>query len=472
MAERSPGRSRYLYLCGLIAESIATAAVVWGIGALFFYLKSDSATCAMGLLLSVLLVSTFRRPLPAVVAAIAATLTFSWYFIEYIGSLVIRTPEGWIAFLAMLGAALIGSFLSVRASQRAAEAERRRNEIEKLHLLETRLLTTVTAPEAAQAAAVAVMELFAPVGVAIQLGSACYKAGDVTGNPVSVTILNRGSQSQEQDGSLEFYGDALSAELRSALASIIDLVIARARSSDERNRIEVEKKNWELRSTVLNALAHDFKTPLTSIRVAASALSEAAPTRSDGDRELARVIDEEASRLSRQIRESLDLARLREHQISPRFEPCRIADVVQAAASWARRYGGRRPIDVNLPDNSPITFGDRFMLEQMLIQVMDNAVKYSAAGSRVEIDAIHSSEDIVISIRNDGSEIPESERQAIFDPFFRGARDRKAVEGTGLGLSIARTIAEAHGGRFWLADASVGPVFCFALPASPAAADN
>jgi len=111
--------------------------------------------------------------------------------------------------------------------------------------------------------------------------------------------------------------------------------------------------------------------------------------------------------------------------------------------------------------------GDRFLFEQMIGQILDNAWKYAAAGSRVWISAWQENSEIILTIRNEGPQIPEEERTLIFDRFYRGARSRASVEGTGLGLAIAKTIAEVHGGRVWLQSAEEGPEFCFALPAEP-----
>jgi two-component system sensor histidine kinase KdpD len=129
----------------------------------------------------------------------------------------------------------------------------------------------------------------------------------------------------------------------------------------------------------------------------------------------------------------------------------------------SRQLGGRKFI-IEIPEDLPPITGDSFLLEQMLLQVVDNAWKYSRPGTPIRISCVLASGNIVLTVCNEGSEIPEEERERIFDKFYRGSRDRGVVEGTGMGLVIARTIAEAYQGKIWLDMEPEGPAFRFALP--------
>jgi two-component system sensor histidine kinase KdpD len=253
--------------------------------------------------------------------------------------------------------------------------------------------------------------------------------------------------------------------VRSALVNLLGLVLDRAAAAEERTRIESAQRGEELRNTILNALAHNFRTPLTCIKAAASMMrgSDGAP--GTYSQELVEVIDEEADRLDALIRDSLDLARIQSRQVNPRVEDCSIAVVVAGVLEKMKRYLTRQMVIVQMPDDLPAVRGDRFLLEQMVAQVLDNAWKYAAAGARIWVSAHHAGEEVILAIRNEGKQIPEEERDLVFHRFYRGARSRASIEGTGLGLAIARTIAEAHGGRVWLETATEGPIFRFALPA-------
>jgi two-component system sensor histidine kinase KdpD len=182
------------------------------------------------------------------------------------------------------------------------------------------------------------------------------------------------------------------------------------------------------------------------------------------ERELVVVIDEEADRLDRLIRESLDLAKLEARRENPLTEECRIPQIVERVVARMSRYFGRREFIIDVPEDLPPITGDSFLVEQMLVQVVDNAWKYSQPGAPIRISGAVSGASMVLTVWNGGSEIPESERDRIFDRFYRGSKDRHRVEGTGLGLAIARAIVEACEGKIWLDVEPLGPAFHFELP--------
>ncbi len=193
---------------------------------------------------------------------------------------------------------------------------------------------------------------------------------------MSLVRLNAGSP---QDV-LELYGLQPSEEVRNALSSMLSLVIERARSSEERARIEATQRGEELRSTVLNALAHNFKTPLTSIKAAASAMRGSGNISTPGERDLIAVIDEEADRLDQLIGESLNLARIEGRRANPRTEECLFPEIIERISRRVGRYLGRQELSlIDVSDDLPAIIGDKFLLEQMLIQVVDNALEVFAA---------------------------------------------------------------------------------------------
>jgi two-component system sensor histidine kinase KdpD len=369
----------------------------------------------------------------------------------------------------MLITAITGSQLSLSIQTRAAESERRRGEMERLQQLGAVLLSTDTVTEAASKALQEIVAQFGG-GAILRVDGipASFQAGitDHAGlaglamdlGPIVVLTPNR-------KGTLELYGMEPSIEVRSALVNLLGLVLDRAAAAEERTRIEAVQRGEELRNTILNALAHNFRTPLTCIKAAASMMRGSNGVPGTYSRELVEVIDEEADRLDALIRDSLDLARIQSRQVNPRVEDCSVAVVVSGVLERMKRYLARQLVIVHIPDDLPGVRGDRFLLEQMVTQVLDNAWKYAAAGARIWVSAHQAGSEVILAIRNEGNQIPEEERDLVFDRFYRGARSRVSIEGTGLGLAIARTIAEAHGGRVWLETAAEGPVFRFALPA-------
>jgi two-component system sensor histidine kinase KdpD len=394
-----------------------------------------------------------------------ASLAFSFYFIDEAGSFRLTTIEGSATFAAMALTALTGSRLSVLAQRRAREAIVRREEMERLNQLGRVLLAANSLAEASQDAVRKVVELFGLEGAVLRVAGAphAFQSGVTAGQSgaqVSIIPLDTDYGADV----LELHGTQPSEEVRNAIASMIRLVLERARSAEERAQMEAIRRGEELRTNVLNALAHNFRTPLTSIKAAASMLRLSGRIPSPHERDLVVVIDEEADRLNQLIRESLDLAKLEARRANPLTEECLIPEIVRRVASKMSRYFGRREFIIDLPEDIPPIMGDSFLFEQMLGQVVDNAWKYSPPGAPITISGVISGASIVLTVWNGGSEIPVDERDRIFDRFYRGSRDRHRVEGTGLGLAIARTIAEAYKGKVWLDVEPLGPAFRFELP--------
>lgn len=445
------------------AYVVAMVAVMWGTGWLFSWLGTTRSTAGMILLLEVLAIATRGDWILALLSSTAASLVFSFYFIE-----PPRTPrftttmQGVVSFGALALTAFIGSRLAVRAQQRAREAIARREEMEHLNQLGRVLLAANNLSKAANDVVRKLVELFHLQGAVLRVAGhpQAFQCGVTVPDMVSIVPLG----TENGADVLELHGAQPSEEVRNTIASMIRLVLERARGEEERAQIEIVRRSEELRTTVLNSLAHNFRTPLTSIKAAASMLRLSGRIPAVQERDLVVVIDEEADRLNQLIRESLDMAKLEARRANPLTEECSIPEIVRRVASRMSRYLGRREFIIEISEDLPPVMGDSFLFEQMLGQLLDNAWKYSQPGAPVKISALGSDASVILTVWNQGSQIPEEDRERIFDRFYRGSRDRHRVEGTGLGLAIARTIAEACGGKIWLEAEPMGPAFRLQLP--------
>jgi two-component system sensor histidine kinase KdpD len=395
----------------------------------------------------------------AIVASVSAALGFSWYFVDDSGSLAITTIEGELTFSMMTLTALLGSHLAIRAQERAAEAIRRREEMERLHQLGTALLASASVGAAAQNIVDQLVRLFSVRGAVLTIHgiTPVFSAG-VSRGPVETVLKEEGTRY-----ALDLYGQMPSAEVRSALRNLIDLVLDRARTAEQQTQLEATQRGEEFRKTVLNSLAHNFRTPLTSIKAAASILRSTRDVPKENARELATVIDEESDRLDQMIRESLDLARIEAQQASPRIEKCSLSDIVHSVSARVTRHLGDRQLMIDVPEDLPPVYGDCFLLEQMVMQVVDNAWKYSRPGSAIQLKGGLTEGGIYLEVLNEGPQIPRDEQERIFGKFYRGKQMKSKVEGTGMGLPIARSIAQAHAGQLELGSHPTGPLFRFKL---------
>jgi len=449
-----------------ILRIILTGCALWFCGAICRSLNWNRTTTALLLLLAVLSLATLRDRLLAIFGAIVASLSLEYYFIEHPENYQLSPARGIMMFASMLVTASVASELSIRGYRRAREAEARREEMGRLQVFSARLMAAQTVSETAGIAVRSLVELFSASRAELRIGR-------LTSVWPPQTEPSPGSDSDKRillpleyagrRASLEVWDGLPSPEVASALGNLLELALDRATSFEERAQLEAVRRGDELRTTILNAVAHDFRTPLTSIKAAATALRASSAAIFGPDRDLIQVINEEADRLEGLIRESLALARLESVGEISR-ELCSVATIVSTVTSRLARYLDRRRVEVDIPADIPEIPGDRFLLELMLIQVVENAWKYSKPGARIVVSATGNEQEVEISVWNEGLRIPDYERRRIFDKFYRGVSDRGRTEGSGLGLAIASSIAEAHLGAVWLEDAPDGTRFRFRLP--------
>jgi two-component system sensor histidine kinase KdpD len=247
-------------------------------------------------------------------------------------------------------------------------------------------------------------------------------------------------------GSFGFRGPALRDVAMQSLGTTLATGLAQAQAQEAGYRAEAVRKSEELKSVMIDALAHELKTPLTAIDVAADMLGNSKNISTAQRDDLLEVIREESRRLRRLMDEAIHLARIDGKRFRLERATVRVDELVEAAVqSVGDRLLGR-PVKLELDAHASALFVDRELLVQALKQLIDNAIKYSPAYSAITIAAAEMSGSVAVSVRDQGQGLTELEQRRAFDKFYRGRRDRSAIQGTGMGLAIAKEIAEAHGG--------------------------
>lgn len=235
-----------------------------------------------------------------------------------------------------------------------------------------------------------------------------------------------------------------------ALTALIDqaaVALERADLMEERAKTDARVETEALRTALLTSLGHDLRTPLTAIRGSIATVLQAGPALNEATRiDLLRAAEEETIRLGGWLNNILDIVRLESGQISPRRDQVDIADALQTTADRASRVHRRR-VEVRAPDGLVANHLDASLLDQVLSNLVDNALKFSGPDGRVSLEAAREADGVAIAVSDDGPGIPPADLPRIFDPFYRATRTDRIAAGSGLGLAIARGLTQAMKGR-------------------------
>ena len=470
----------------LTIRILASVALVAAIVVVYYrFLPVNATTVALTMLLAILGIATRWGLAESLVASVGAVLGFNYFFLPPIRTFTIADPQNWVALIAFLITAVTASQLSIRARGRTAEADARRREVERLYALGQAMLLSDSVRTSARDAVNSIMRTFEIPGAVLfsKVDDEFFRSDQQTlaisdeqlrwiatseeplidhQRQIAIVPVRLGGQVL---GSLGFMGSTLSTAALNAVTYLVAIGIERARSLEEGSKTEALRHSEALKGALLDALAHDLKTPLTSIKGAVSHLLT--QPRNPEEEELLTIANEEADRMNRLVVEVLEMARIEAAKFHPDRSPHSVAEIVSAAVKAQEEALKDRPVELNVPEPLPAADVDFEFIQQVLKQLLDNAVKYSPPGSRLTISASVAGEKIVISVADRGKGIPEAEQARIFEKFYRGRGSRDAVLGTGLGLSIAKGIIEAHGGKIWVtSQPGQGSIFSFALPAS------
>ncbi len=241
------------------------------------------------------------------------------------------------------------------------------------------------------------------------------------------------------------------------------LALERGLLAQEAHGAQVRVETERLRSSLLSSVSHDLRTPLSAITGAASALLQSGPALGATDqRELLETIREEADRLGRLVQNLLDMTRLESGELPVRKEWHSLEEIVGIALGRLNQRLGDRPVEVRLPETMPLVPVDAVLIEQVFINLLDNALKYTPDRSPIEIGARVDNDGVLVEVADRGPGLAPGLEQRVFEKFFRG---QSPGRGSGLGLAICRGFVEVHGGRIWAENREGGgAAFRFSIP--------
>jgi two-component system sensor histidine kinase KdpD len=446
---------------------------------------------------------------PSLMASALSVLAYDFFFVAPFHTFTVEHQRHLLTFATMFGVGLVTSSLTSKITQEKQQALARERRTAALYSLSRDLGAALDQDRVASVAAEHVAHTFAGAAAVLlpdeagvlrpraQAGGGgvlsfgptetaalrwAFEQGRYAGAGTKVfpeaTFLCAPLRSGVQTlGALALGGHAgggvplafpsEAADLLDAFARQAALALARARFAQEAELATVRARTEQMRSSLLAAVSHDLRTPLAAITGAATTLRDDPAAVGPGDRaELLDTICQEAERLERLVRNLLDMTRLDSGAIEVKREWVPVEEIVGSSLTRLEAQLGRRPIALTIPEDLPLVSADPVLLEQVFINLFENAAKYAPGETPLEVTARPEGAGVVIEIADRGPGIPAGSETRIFEKFFRGAGATAA--GAGLGLAIARGIIEAHGGSLTAENrAGGGARFRVQIPGAP-----
>ena len=410
-------------------------------------------------LVGVLLCATSAGRWPAVLCACLSFLAFKFFFVPPIFTMTVDDPEDVLRLTIFLGTAVAAGGIAVRLREQALAAQRRVTETTALYDLSQAISAQLEFDQIAPLVVATTVRLLGCKASALFLyepPGALREVARAGAAPIDVVMVESALRGTDENlGVLRVALQSERAQLDPDAVRLLDTLAAQAALALQRSRLaqaaaqaEALAESDRLKSTLLSAVSHDFRTPLAAITTAADELvAEDVRWTPAARRNFGRVIRVEAERLNRLLINLLDLSRLEGGALQPQRGWYNIAEIVGVVLQRLGADLAHRQVEVAVADDLPLVPVDYVQLEQVLWNLLQNAIKYSPPDSPITISAAIEDDTLLLSIADRGHGIPTTERERVFEKFYRLQSPKHGrVPGTGIGLAICKGLTEAHGG--------------------------
>jgi two-component system sensor histidine kinase KdpD len=495
-AGRRPEQSEWPGYAGALGVVGLCTGLAW---LMFPYFGLSNLT--MVYLLGVVTVAARSGRGPTVLTSVLSVATFDFFFVPPFFSFAVSDTQYLVTFAVMLVVALVISGLTVRIRAQADAARDRERRTAALYAMSRELANTRGVDDLLAIAIRHIVDVF-PAEVSVLLPDATGRV-----EPRSVPVATLRADGTEQavaqwvfehrelaglgTGTLpgaaalhvplvgsrgavgvlgvkpakaHAFDSPEQLHLLETFANQTALAIERATLADEAQASQVRMETERLRNSLLSSVSHDLRTPLATITGAATTILEA-ESRLDQrtQHELLESIRDEADRLNRLVHNLLEMTRLESGALELRRDWHPLEEVIGAALGRLAKSLGARRVTVSIPPDLPLVSIDDVLIEQVFVNLLDNAVKYTPPDSAIRIIVSATDKSVTAEVADHGPGLPKGQETRVFDKFYRAASDGR--RGAGLGLAICRGIVLAHGGRIWAHNLPEGGVaFLFTLP--------
>jgi len=442
-------------------------------------------TVGFTFLLAILVAAAVSGFGTSLLMSVAAALAYDYFFIPPISEWNISDPQNWVALSAFVITAAVGSALSASARRQTRMAQRQREEAEQLYHLSQRLLSAGDSLALCNAIPQSLVESFGTRAAALLLaddqtvfysagGSYLFDTAELKASLADKSVCVDAASKvcyvplrlgMKVIGSVGLADSALCSETLESLGPLLTIAIERARAIEQVGKIEGLRESERLKSSLLDAIAHEFRTPLTAMKLSVTGMLSDLDFDRKQCRDLLEMIDEGCDQIDLLVDQVSQMSRIESGDVQLKPSQHSVGELIDNALGESRAILGSRPVERRTANEDVPVRADLPWATKILVHLIVNAHFYSTPETPILIRTETGKGFVFFHVADRGPGIESAEIPRIFEKFYRGKQHRSTIQGTGMGLPIAKAIAEAHGGTMTaVSKLGEGSVFTFSLP--------
>ena len=446
------------WIAATVSVVLTTVALVW--------LGANSTAAGMVFLVLVVWTATQTGIGLSLVTAALCALAFDFFFLPPFHTLRLAGIQEWVAMISFLACCAVVGRVAEHARRQAAQAEQRREDVERLYGLSQEMMLHEDAAGLVRDLPLLIDRIFALNGVVLFVADREEFHTSTTDLPLSIKASLRAMTQGPNPtlvipggfnvmtlmmglrpvGALGWRPAVLSREVATAVSAQVAIALTRALAIEASARMEAAREGERLRSALIDSLTHELRTPLTSIRAAATTLMQAEGLDEAGRLDLASLVDEEASRLDTLIGQAVQMAEIDAKVVQVHLSKQQPRVLLDQVVDELRSILAAHRVVIEAKELDCPAWFDPHLLGRVLRHLLENAVRYSQPGSRIVLGSRRVGDRLEFCVEDNGPGIDSADLPLVFEKFYRGKKSAKAGKGSGMGLAIVRAILTAHGG--------------------------